>query len=324
MIRYIIRRILGSIPLLFGITLVSFLIIHLAPGKPTALENALNPKISLEVRERLEKLYGFDKPIHIQYITWLSRLVRLDFGRSIIDDRVVLDKILERVPLTLSLNIASLILILVLGIAIGIKSATRAGSVFDKSTTAFVFIAISMPSFWVALILMSFLGVKLGWLPVSGIVSLDFEYLSWPQKFFDITKHLILPIFIITFSGLAGISRYMRSSMLEVLEQPYIRTARAKGLPQQWVIYKHALRNALLPIITIVGLSIPGLLGGSVIIETIFALPGLGKLFFEAVFARDYFLIMAEIVIVAALTFLGNLLADISYAYADPRIRYQK
>lgn len=324
MITYIIRRLLGIIPLLLGITIISFAIIHLAPGKPTTLEQSLNPKVSLEVRERMEKLYGLDKPLHIQYINWLNKLIRFDFGRSFGDNRPVVDKILERVPVTLFINVSSLILILITAIPIGVKSAVSQNKNFDKGMTVFVFIGFAVPTFWLALLLMNLFGIKLGWLPISGIKSLDFEYFNFWQKIIDLSRHLILPVFVSSISGLAGISRYMRSSMIEALNQPYIYAARAKGLPEKQVIYKHALRNAILPIATILGLSLPGLLGGSVIFESIFALPGIGRLFYEAVMMRDYPLIMAEVVLGAILTMLGNLIADISYGYVDPRIRYRR
>lgn len=315
---------MGIIPLLLGITVISFIIIHLAPGKPTSLQQALNPKVSQEVRLRLEKLYGLDKPLRIQYINWLHKLVKFDFGRSFGDDRPVVDKILERIPVTLTVNILSLLFIIIVAIPLGVKSAVKPNHAFDKFVTIFVFIGFAVPTFWLALLLMNLFGIKLGWLPISGIKSLDFEYFSLGQKIMDYLRHLILPIFVSSLGGLAGISRYMRSSMIEALGQPYIYTARAKGLTENTIIYKHALRNAILPIVTILGLSIPGLLGGSVIFESIFALPGIGRLFYEAVMMRDYPLIMAEVVLGAVLTMLGNLIADISYAYVDPRIRYRK
>lgn len=324
MIKYIIRRLLGIIPLLFGITLVSFMLIHLAPGKPTALQQSLNPKISFEARERLDKLYGLDKPLHEQYINWLNKLARFDFGRSFSDDRPVLDKILERIPVTLTINLLSLVFILIVAIPLGLESAVRQNKTFDKVTTIFVFIGFAMPTFWLALLLMNLFGIQWGWLPISGLKSIDFEYLNPLQKIIDLARHLILPVFVSSLGGLAGISRYVRSNMIDALNQPYICTARAKGVPENMIIYKHALRNAILPVVTILGFSIPGLLGGSVIFESIFAIPGIGRLFYDAVMMRDYSLIMAEVILGAVLTMLGNLIADISYAYVDPRIRYQK
>lgn len=323
MLRYIFGRLLGIIPLLFGISIISFAVIHLAPGKPTAIEQSLNPKFSAEAKERLEKLYGLDKPLYEQYWSWLKRLIKFDFGRSFGDNRPVLDKILERIPVTLAINILSLFFILIFAIIIGVKSALNPDKLFDKWMTFFVFIGFSLPAFWLALLLMNFFGVKLGWLPISGIKSLDFEYFNIWQKAIDLIRHLVLPVFVSAVTGLAGITRYMRSCMIESLSQPYIYAAKAKGLSEEKIAYKHAFKNAVLPIVTILGLSIPGLLGGSVIFESIFAVPGIGRLFYEAVMMRDYSLIMAEVILGAVLTMAGNLLADISYAYVDPRIRYR-
>jgi len=314
---------LGMIPVLLGITIISFIIIHLAPGKPTALDQALNPKVSPEIRLRMVKLYGLDKPLSRQYLEWTKRLLRFDFGQSFSDGRPVLNKILERVPLTITINLLALIFVFLAAIPLGIKAALKPGQGFDNFTTILAFVLFALPTFWIALLLMQFFCITLGWLPISGIKSLDFEYFSFGRKIWDLAWHLILPVFVSSLGSLAVISRYMRSSMLEALNQPYIYTARAKGLSMHQVVYQHALRNASLPIVTIIGLSIPGLLGGSVIFESIFALPGLGRLFYEAVMMRDYPLIMAEVVLGAVLTMLGNLIADISYAYVDPRIRYK-
>ncbi|MEE9500244.1 MAG: ABC transporter permease [Candidatus Omnitrophota bacterium] len=323
MLSYIIRRLTHIIPILLGITIISFTVIHLAPGKPTDLMVQLNPKVDFEAREKLNQIYGLDKPLHIQYISWLKKLARFDFGRSFIDNRPVIEKILERLPITILINVLAMTIIFLFSIPIGIKSAVKRGSIFDKTTTVFVFLGFAAPSFWLGLLLMFFFGVRLGILPVSGIVSLDFENYAFLDKVVDVLRHLILPVTVATVGGLAGVSRYMRQSMLNVISQDYIRTARAKGLPERAVIYKHALRNALLPIITILGLSIPGLISGSVILETIFSIPGIGRLMVESVFARDYNVIMAGLVISALLTLLGNLMADIAYVYADPRIRYK-
>ncbi|MFH0732413.1 MAG: ABC transporter permease [Candidatus Omnitrophota bacterium] len=324
MSRYILHRLLGIIPLLIGITIISFAIIHLAPGEPTQLATNMDPKVTLEARQRLMHLYGLDKPLHIQYINWFMRLARFDFGESFLDGRNVIEKIAERLPVTLLINVLSLLLILIIAIPIGITSAVRVNSLYDKFMTVFVFAGFAMPSFWLALLLMSFFGIQLHLLPVLGIKSLFFEDLSIWGKIFDVARHLILPVFVAAFVSLAGMSRYIKTNMIEVLHKDYIRTARAKGLPESQVIYKHALKNALLPVITILGLSIPGLIGGSIITETIFSIPGMGRLAFEAVMARDYPVIMAELVIAALLTLLGNLIADISYSWADPRIRVGK
>jgi peptide/nickel transport system permease protein len=219
------------------------------------------------------------------------------------------------------MNLAALILTLSLSIPIGVTAAARQNGFFDRASTVFVFLGFAMPGFWLALLLMLLFGIVWPVLPISGLTSLDHAQMPWWRQMWDICSHLAMPMFIYVFGGLAGMSRYMRSAMLEVLRQDYILTARAKGLPERDVIYRHALRNALLPVITLLGLSIPGLIGGSVIIEQIFSLPGLGQLFYQAVMSRDYPLIMANLVLGAGLTLAGNMLADVGYSLADPRIR---
>jgi len=322
MLTYIIRRLLGIVPMLLGITLISFLVIKLAPGKPVMLQYSLNPKISLEEIRRLEKLEGFDKPLAVQYLNWLKNLSRFNFGRSFSDGRPVTEKILERIPVTLAINVLSLLFIFAIALPWGIRCALREGTFFDNISAVIMFLLFAAPTFWLALLLMQLFCINLGWFPISGITSLDFEYFPWWQKFWDLSRHMFLPVLVSSLGGFAGVSRYMRSNMAEALNQPYIYSARAKGLSETMVTYKHALRNAILPIVTIIGLSIPGLLGGSIIFESIFAIPGIGRLFYEAAMMRDLNLIMAEVVLVAILTMLGNLIADIAYAYVDPRIRY--
>lgn len=312
------------IPILLGITIISFIVIHLAPGEPTDLMLQLNPKVDFEAREKLNRIYGLDKPLYVQYLVWVRKLAQFDFGRSFVDNRPVMNKILERLPITIFINVLAMFIIFLFSIPIGVKSAVKRGSLFDKISTVFVFLGFAAPSFWLGLLFMSFFGVRLGILPVSGIVSLDFENYALTHKIIDIARHLILPVTVASIGGLAGVSRYMRQSMLSAISQDYIRTARAKGLSERTVIYKHALRNALLPIITILGLSIPALISGSVILETIFGIPGMGRLMVESVFARDYNVIMAGLFISALLTLIGNLTADMAYAYVDPRIRYKK
>ncbi len=322
MYRYLLRRLLMMIPLLIGITLISFTVIHLAPGEPTDMQTQMNPQASSDLQAKLHKQYGLDKPLHEQYLLWLGRLVRLDFGESFAqDNRPVLAKITERLPVTILLNVLSLVVIMAVALPLGVISAVRRNSFFDRASTVLVFVGFAMPSFWLALLMMDWLGVRLGVLPVSGLKSLGYEYMDLSGQLLDRAAHLVLPVFIAAIGGLAGFSRYMRSNMLDVIRQDYIMTARAKGLSERVVIYKHALRNALLPVITILGLSVPGLIGGSVIFETIFAIPGMGKLFYDGVMMRDYPLIMGVLVIGAVLTLVGNLLADVSYALADPRIR---
>jgi peptide/nickel transport system permease protein len=331
------------IPTLFGITLISFAILHLAPGKPTDVLTELNPKITPEARDRLEKLYGLDKPAFFppakdwkkyfhatQYGIWLKRIVRLDFGESFSTDRrPVIEKIWDtnqplmerRLFITFLINILSMALIFLIAIPIGISSATHQYSLFDKVTTTSVFIGFAIPGFWLALLLMMLFGIYLDVLPISGLKSMTYDSLSLSGKIWDRFQHLLMPVFVSSFGGLAGLSRYMRSSMLEVIRQDYITTARAKGLPESIVIYKHGFRNALLPIITILGLSVPGLIGGSVIFEQVYGIPGMGQLFYMSVMTRDYPLVMCILTIGAVLTLIGNLLADIGYMLADPRIR---
>lgn len=330
MLIYLIKRLIEMIPTLFGITLISFFIIHLAPGKPTDILAEMNPKITPEARERLEKIYGLDKPVIVQYGLWLKRIAKLDFGESFSTDRrPVMEKIWDkkqplldrRLFITFMLNMISMIIIFLVAIPIGIASATRQNSLFDKITTTAVFLGFAMPSFWLALLLMMLFGVQLDLLPISGLKSMNYDALPAAGKIWDRLSHLILPVFVSSFGGLAGLSRYMRSNMLEVIRQDYVTVARAKGLPENVVTYRHAFRNALLPIITLLGLSVPGLIGGSVIFENIFGIPGMGQLFFMSVMTRDYTMIMGVLTIGAILTLLGNLLADIGYMLADPRIR---
>jgi peptide/nickel transport system permease protein len=319
---YAIRRLLISVPLLLGILCLSFVMLKLAPGEPTIIQQDLQARATGAQRETLRQLYGLDKPIYVQFGRWIWRAVRLDFGRSYMPDgRRVMDKVAERIPITLGLNVLELVIIFSVAVPLGILSATRQYSLFDKSMTLFVFVGFATPDFWLALLLMILFGVQLGWLPISGLRSLNFEYLAPLAQAWDFLSHLILPILVAAFGGLAYLSRLMRGSLLEVVRQDYIRTARAKGLPERDVIYKHAVRNAVIPVVTLLGLMLPGLLGGSVFIETVFSIPGMGQLFVQSAFSRDEPVLMALIVIGASLSLLGNILADISYGLVDPRIR---
>jgi peptide/nickel transport system permease protein len=323
MLRYLIYRLFLTLPLLVGITLVSFLVIQLAPGEPLVTEHAFNPEVSAEHIDKLRARFNLDKPLHVQYWLWLQNVAVLDFGTSFSPDgRTVMEKIAERLPVTLWMNVISLLLVLLVAVPLGVQAARTPHGMFDKTTTVLVFTAFAAPSFWIGLLGLMLFGVVLEWVPTSGIASYGSQ--EWPlwQRVLDWGHHLLLPILIGTLGAIAGMSRYMRTSMLEQTQQDYITTARAKGVPEGQVYYRHALRNALLPVITILGLSVPGLIGGSVIIESLFSIPGMGKLFFEAVMQRDYPLIMGVLTIGAVLTLLGNLLADIAYALADPRIRY--
>lgn len=334
MLKYIIKRVLWMIPMLIGISLISFFIMHLAPGDITNNEASFNPKASEESRQKLRELYNLDKPIIVQYGLWLKRMVQLDFGSSFASHQkpVFLGKtdedgsytegmIEEALPITLMINLLGLAITLTLAIPLGILAARKYQQWQDKSITLFNFVGFSIPGFWLSLLLMYWLGVVNNWLPISGLHSLNYDSLDTWEKITDSINHLVMPVIIPSITGLAGITLFVKNGMLDVLNQDYITTARSKGLSEHQVIYTHALRNALLPLITIIGLSIPGLIGGSVISETIFAIPGMGKLFYDAVLMRDFPVVMGVLTIGSALTLLGNLFADIAYAWADPRVR---
>ncbi len=322
MLTYLLKRLIFMVPMLLGITIISFLIVHLPPGEPGALGLEMNPKVTKEVRERIRALYDLDKPLHVQYYLWVKRFVKLDFGRSFSSDRrLVIDKITERLPITISLNLIALIIELAVGIPIGVYCARYKGSLLDTGLTAFVFAGFAIPTFWLALLCMLFFGVYLDLLPITGLKSFNYSELSFFGKVGDLARHLVLPVLISAVGGLAGMSRFMKSSLLEVLRQDYITTAYAKGLPEGMILRKHAVRNALLSIINLLGMSVPGLIGGSVIFETIFGIPGMGQLFYMSVMSRDFPVIMGVLVMGAFLTLVGNLLADIALAVADPRIR---
>jgi len=322
MLRFFFRRSGQLLITLLGITVLTFGIMHLAPGEPTVVQSEMNPKVSAQAREQLRKLYGLDQPLWKQYGGWLRRMATFDFGTSFTDGRSVAGTIAEKIPITLTINFLSLLLIVAAALPIGIYAAVRHHSWFDKATTVFVFLGFAMPTFWLALLLMLFFGVALGWLPISGYQTLGMP-MSFGERLVDWGRHLLLPVFVSAFGGLAGFSRYVRSSMLEVTLQDYIRTAKAKGLDERTVVYKHAFRNALIPIVTLLGLSVPGLIGGSVIFETIYAIPGMGQLFYQAVTARDYPVVMGITVIGAILTLVGNFAADLSYALVNPKVKVE-
>ena len=334
MISYLIKRILWMIPMLIGISLISFFIMHLAPGDVTSSEASFNPKASEESRQKLRELYNLDKPVIIQYGLWVKRIAQLDFGNSFASHQkpvlwerkdksgnITKGLIQESLPITLMINLLGIFIIFSISIVLGTLSAVRQNTWVDRSITLFVFIGFAIPGFWLALLLMYWTGVSHQWLPISGLHSPGFQNLSGFGQFIDLLKHLVLPVLISSLSGLAGISLYVRNGMLDILHQDFITTARSKGLKENKIVFIHALKNAILPLITIVGLSIPGLIGGSVIAESIFAIPGMGKLFYDSVLMRDFPVIMGILTIGSFLTLIGNLLADIGYAWADPRVR---
>lgn len=305
-----------SIPILFGITILSFAIMKAAPGDPMAL--MMDPTISAGDREKFIEKYGLDEPEHVQYLKWLGNMIQGDFGTSIVRKGTpVTDLIMARLPNTLLLMLVSTILALLISIPLGVLSAGRPYSKLDYGITFTSFIGLAVPNFWLGLILIMFLAVNLGWFPTGGVMTLNADFSLW-----DRIHHLILPAFVLATADMAGLTRYTRSSMLDVLRQDYMRTARAKGFKENRVVYKHGLRNGLLPVITIFGLMIPSFIGGAVVTEQIFSWPGLGKLFVDSAFQRDYPVIMAMTVISATLVVIGNLVADILYAMVDPRIEY--
>ena len=324
MMKYLAKRLIMTIPMMLGISFITYLCIFLAPGGPAAgIMQDLNPKVSAEYRQKLIEHYHYDKPVTVQYAYWLRSLVKLDFGTSYKDGQPVMRKIEQRLPKTLLLTGLSLILAFLLAIPIGIVSALKHNSIWDRALTVFVFLGYSIPAYWIALLLMILFGIRLGWFPVTGFRSIVADEMGTFAQVMDVARHLALPLIVTGLTGLAALSRYMRNGMLEVIQQDYIRTARAKGLPENRVVLVHALRNTLIPVITILGFSLPDLISAGVIFETIFSYPGLGRLAYEAVMTRDTLLIMPTVAFAALLTLLGNLIADVCYAYADPRIRYR-
>lgn len=307
--------------MMIGISFIMFVVMHLAPGDPSSMRYGMNPEVSGSARAEFSKMYGLDKPVTVQYMLWVKRILALDFGRSLTDDQPVMKKIAERLPATLLLQFSSMVLIFGIAVPLGIFSAVNRNSFFDKGTTILVFIGYATPSFWLALLMILLFGVKLQWLPISGMNPWYTEYMSDFDKAKDLIRHMILPVTATAFGSLAALSRYSRSSMIEVMEEKYILTARAKGLTRGRTIFVHALKNALLPMVTIMGLSLPALISGSFIFETIFSWPGMGRLGYEAVMNYDYPVVMGVGIIATLLTLIGIFVSDILYAVVDPRIR---
>ena len=342
MTQYLIRRLLLIIPTLFGITLVTFFIIQMAPGDPVAAKLGMSgggdamQAVTKEVIEKMRAQYGLDQPLWKQYLLWAGNSATLNFGESYVDNRPVLDRIAERLPVTLQLSILSIFFAYLIAVPLGVGSAVKHNSVFDRFTTMGLFILYSLPNFWVALMLILFLGGGefLNVFPIYGLnnpgVTAPWEVAAgepWAWSGFgtwlaDRAWHLVLPVFCLTYASLASLSRFARVGMLDVVRQDYIRTARAKGLSERAVIFRHAFRNSLIPIITLLGSVLPALLGGSVIIERIFSIPGIGQLAFDSILQRDYPTIMGIATITAVLTLIGYLISDILYVLVDPRIRF--
>jgi peptide/nickel transport system permease protein len=325
--KFILRRLLGAIPLLLGIATLIFFVLNLAPGDPTSY--MFSPNMPPAVMEQLRHNYGLDAPIHVRYVKWLVAFAHGDFGYSFAHNRPVIDVLKDAIPNTLMLCAGAIVLVFALGMLLGMLQAVKQHSWFDSISSVIALFFYSMPSFWLALMLMLLFAWKAhewNWpiaLPPTGIVDPALHDFMTPWgKFADRLKHLILPVGTLTLALAAGVARYTRGQMLEVFRQDFIRTARAKGVPERTVIMKHALRNSLIPVITLLGLYLPLLFSGTVFIESVFAWPGMGRLIVDAIFQRDYPLVMATSFIFAVMVVVGNLAADVLYAVADPRIRY--
>lgn len=325
---FIYRRLLGTLPLLLGIATLVFLVLHMAPGDPTAY--LYSPGVSEQVIQQQIRNFGLDRPLPVQYVHWLGLLVRGDFGYSFQQGRPVSEILGAALPNTLILTGTTLLLVFVIGVLIGVWQAVRQYGIGDTILSVVSLFFYSMPAFWLGVMMMLVFSLKAfewGWpiaLPSSGMIAPDYEFLSLGGKLLDRLRHLVLPVATLTLALAAGIARYMRAQMLDVVTQDYIRTARAKGLSERTVILKHALRNSLLPVITLFGLYLPFLFSGTVFVEAIFSWPGMGRVIVEAINARDYPVVLATSFIFAAFTVLGNLVADVLYAVADPRIRYEE
>jgi len=320
---YTIRRILISIPTLFGISILTFTIIHLAPGGPLRFSLALRGNIPVEYLLEIEHRLGLDKPIWMQYLIWLKNILTGNLGTSFIKEVPVIDLVSLYTWNTIKLMLTAQILSLIMAIPLGIISAVKQDSIVDNVSRFVSLFGVSLPTFWTGLMLIFIVAVKLDLLPVFGAHTIGAVYSSPIEAFLDQLSHMILPVVVLAFSSAALITRLVRSSMLEVLRQDYIVTARAKGLKENIVIFKHALRNALLPVITVVGMSVGFLLAGATVTETVFAWPGLGRFVVMSTFNRDYPAIMAITMIVALMVVLSNLITDLVYGFLDPRIRYE-
>jgi peptide/nickel transport system permease protein len=314
--RYLLRRLLHLGPVLLGVSLIVFLVLHLTPGDPA--EVMLGSQATQEDLSRLRAQLGLDRPLHVQYLHWIGRVVQGDLGRSLWMKRPVLTEVMERFKATLLLTASALLLSTVGGIALGIGAATRANSLLDRLSTVASLFGASMPVFWLGIVLMVIFSLWLGWLPASGMFA---PYGGGGPR--DLLAHLVLPALTLAAASVTIIARLTRSAMLDVLGQDYVRTARAKGVTEWTVVVRHALKNALIPIVTVVGVQAGYLLGGAVLTETVFAWPGVGTLVVQGILARDVPLVQGSVLVVAFTFVLVNLAVDVLYAYLDPRIRYE-
>ena len=322
MLVYVTRRLLQTVPLLLFISALIYLLLYLMPGDPLyrMLEDV--PNLRPQDYERLRKLYGLDDPIYVQYWKWLWQLIQLNPGYSREYGQPVIEIIVPALKNTLVLTVIAVIIGKAVAILLGIFSAVRQYSIGDYLLTALTFIAYSIPAFWLGLMMIIAFSVKLGWFPTSGIVNPDIAPGTW-EATVDWIKHLVLPVTVLATSEIIQVQRFMRSSLLEVLRQDYLTTARAKGLSERAVIGRHALKNALIPVVTIIAITMPRVIGGSTVVETVFAYPGMGRLLFTSIMGNDYVVAMTVVMIIAVTVVTCNLLADILYGWLDPRIRYQ-
>lgn len=322
LVTYVARRLILIVPTFFLITLIIFTLIHLAPGDPVSIMVGTNPKITPEEKDRMIEDFGLNEPIAVQYVAWLTRLFRGDLGYSYAYHQSVWKLVSERVPRTLELMLITEVIGLALAIVLGVVCAVKPYTLTDGVCKLGALIGYSAPSFWLGLLAAALFAGTLDWLPSFGVQDYSLTFPTIFDAWFDHLKHLILPVGILVFGWVAYLFRLVRSSMLEVLRQDYITTARAKGVRERIVIYKHALRNALLPVVTYEGYSLGFILAGAAVIETVFSWPGLGKFWVNVAATRDFPTLMALSIIVALMILLGNLVTDVSYAIVDPRIRY--
>jgi len=322
--RYVGKRLILAVPTLAGVVLSVFLLLRVAPGDPaSAAGRQTGRRVSPAAALALRKLYGLDRPLSRQIASWFSRAARFDFGDSFQDHRPVSRRIVEAAPYTFGLNLAALILTLAIGIPLGAAQAERAGSAFDRVTGGALFLLYSTPSFWVAMILVTVFAVRLEWLPLFGVASDAMKGSGAGAALADLARHAVLPLVCLTYGTLAFFTGLVRSSVRDASSAEYVLAARARGASRSRALWHHAFRNALLPLVTSLGLLLPGLLSGSVIVEQIFGWPGLGRLYFDAILARDYPLILGLTFFTAVLTLGATLLADLLYAAADPRVKYE-
>jgi peptide/nickel transport system permease protein len=324
MISYVARRLFYAIITFFGITVATFALIHLVPGDPVMFylsRSGMRTPAAVLQAIRLE--YHLDEPLTVQYFHWLRGVLTLDFGRSIIDHRPVVERIFEKLPNTFQLNLIAFVIAAIIGIPIGLWSAARSGRLAERASAIGFFLLYSLPAFWVALLLMQVFSMRLQILPLFGMTSNGYELMSFGERFVDRLKHLILPVVTLSYAQVALFARFSKSALTEVIRQDFITTARAKGATEGAVVWHHAFRNALIPMITLLGLSIPYLISGSVIVEQIFQWDGIGRLYVDSIYARDYPTVMALTVATAVVTLLASVVADLLYAMADPRIRIE-